>query len=109
MERGRKMHKIQVGQRLRIAIEALGLRQVEVARSLGVTPSKLNNWLRGDNYPPHMFIVRLRQRYNITSDWLLSGEIAGLPGPLADDLWRLALASPPGSMVAADLGDEKMT
>ena len=37
------MHKIYVGARLRLTIEALGLQQIDVARKFDVSPSKLGN------------------------------------------------------------------
>ena len=88
------MHRIEVGQRLRIAIEALGLTQTEVAASIGTSPSGMGNWLRGDSYPPPIAMVRLHKRYNITPGWLLVGELAGLPSALAADLWKAVPASP---------------
>ena len=87
------MHKIEVGNRLRLAIEALGLSQAQVARTLGMTPSKLHNYIRGDNYLPHLAIVALGDRYNITADWILRGQVAGMASPLADVLWQAASAS----------------
>lgn len=87
------MHKIEVGGRLRLAIEALGKSQAEVARAMGVSPTKLNNWLRGDNYPSNLVIVALCDRYNITADWLLRGAVSGMASPLADALWGAASAS----------------
>ena len=88
------MHRILVGQRLRIAIEALGLTQIEVAAAIGTSPSGLGNWLRGDSYPPPIAMVKLHRRYNITPGWLLVGELSGLPSGLAADLWKSVQASP---------------
>lgn len=87
------MHRTLVGSRLRITLEALNLSQADVARIFEVSPSKLGNWLRGDNYPNEWFLVRFCERYNITSDWILRGVVAGVASPLADDLWRLGEAS----------------
>lgn len=95
------VHKVQVGERLRLAIEALGLTQAAVARSLGVSPTKLGNWIRGDNYPPPLILVQLADRWNITSDWLIRGKIAGTASPLADELWKSASALEEEKSVAA--------
>jgi transcriptional regulator with XRE-family HTH domain len=44
-------HKIFVGKKLRLAIDALGLTQAEFFRRSKTAPNKLHNYLRGDNYP----------------------------------------------------------
>lgn len=95
------VHKVQVGDRLRVAIEALGVTQIEVARSIGISGSRLHNWIRGVHYPDPLEIVKLAQRWNITADWLLRGEIAGTVSPLADALWKSVSASEEGPKAAA--------
>lgn len=87
------LHKVQVGDRLRVAIQALGISQAEFARSLSVEPNKLGNWLRGDNYPPNLVIVAMSERWTITADWLLRGVVSGMASPLADALWKSVSAS----------------
>ena len=82
------VHKIQVGRRLRAAIEALGFSQTDVANLLDIAPSKLGNWLRGDNYPSEWFIKRFCDRYGVTTDWIYRGIVTGMPSPLADRLWK---------------------
>jgi transcriptional regulator with XRE-family HTH domain len=82
------VHKIQVGRRLRAAIEALGLSQTDVANLLDTAPSKLGNWLRGDNYPSEWFIKRFCDRYGVTTDWIYRGIVTGMPSLLADRLWK---------------------
>jgi transcriptional regulator with XRE-family HTH domain len=82
------LHKAQVGRRLRAAIETLGITQTEVAKALGVTPSKLGNWLRGDNYPTAWFVKRFCDRYGITTDWIYRGIVSGMSSHLADELWK---------------------
>ena len=89
-------HKQLVGARLRQAIKAVDATQSEVARALGISPSKLGNWLRGDNYPDIMALVRLRNRYGITLDWVLAGAVAGLPKGVADCLPAAAKADAAG-------------
>ena len=87
------MHKIYVGARLRLTIEALGLRQIDVARQFDISPSKLGNWLRGVNYPETVALIKFCDRYNLTMDWFLRGQTGGVAGTLADTLWRLDVAS----------------
>lgn len=91
-------HRRRVGSRLRVAIEATGKSQVEIARQFGVSPSKLGNWLRGDNYPDEMFLSRFCERFNISMDYLYRGQVAAaMAGPVADALWAAerALGSDP--------------
>lgn len=90
-----KLHKAQVGRRLRAAIEVLGLSQTEVANALGVTPSKLGNWLRGDNYPAAWFLARFCDRYGITTDWIYRGIVTGMAKGLADSLWASEQSASP--------------
>lgn len=87
------MHKALVGSRLRLAIEALGLKQNAVASFLEISPSKLGNWLRGDNYPEWVTLIRFCDRYGVTMDYLLRGQVWAVAGPLGDALSRLEKAS----------------
>lgn len=80
-------HKVQVGRRLREAIEALETTQTAVGEALGVSQSKLGNWLRGDNYPAVWFVKRFCDRYGITTEWIYRGIVTGMRTDLADRLW----------------------
>lgn len=81
-------YKVEVGDRLRIAIQALGLSQAEVSRELSVSPSKLGNWLRGANYPDQWFIKRFCDRYGVTTDWIYRGVVSGAASDVAAALWK---------------------
>lgn len=88
-------HKRDVGSRLRIAIQALGLSQAEVARQLDMSPSKLGNWLRGDDYPNEWKLYLFCTRHNVSADWIYRGQVAAaMAKPLADSLWEAGQASP---------------
>jgi hypothetical protein len=82
------LHKVEVGRRLRAAIDALGLSQTGVASTLDTSTSKLGNWIRGDNYPAAWFVKRFCDRYGITTDWLYRGIVSGIDANLADALWK---------------------
>lgn len=73
----------QVGQRLRLAIEEIMQREEisksEVARRTGTTLSNLNNWIRGDNFPDPLFVVRLYDQFGVTADWIYLERLPGLP------------------------------
>jgi transcriptional regulator with XRE-family HTH domain len=91
---GEAMYKLEVGRRLRVAIEAIGETQAEVARKLHVSPTKLGNWLRGDNYPAHWFLNNFCNRYGVSTDWILRGVVSEGPlGGLAKAIWRADQAS----------------
>jgi transcriptional regulator with XRE-family HTH domain len=100
-------HKVQVGQRLRIAIEAIPASQVSVSKALGVAPSKLGNWIRGDNYPDPWFIYQFCDRYGVTADWIYRGQVSGaMATNLADALWAAEQAlregAPEGATMEGD-------
>jgi transcriptional regulator with XRE-family HTH domain len=77
-----------IGQRLRLAIQTTGRTQKFIADQFDVSPSKLGNWLRGDNYPNQEFVTRFCERYGITTDWIYLGVVSGMPKDLADKLWH---------------------
>lgn len=89
-------HKQLVGRRLRTVFEALGLQQAQVARELNESPQKINNWLRGDNYPSEWFVYRFCARYGITMDYLYRGVVVGMPQALAAELFAKEEASQEG-------------
>jgi transcriptional regulator with XRE-family HTH domain len=88
------IHRKQVGRRLRAAIEAKGITQADVERSLGASASKLGNWLRGDHYPSAFFVTQFCDRYGITTDWIYRGIVSGMDRTLADALWKSEQPSP---------------
>lgn len=74
-------------------MEALGLQPAEVARFLGITTSKLGNWLAGRNYPDEYLVAQFCDRYGVTADWIYRGRVYGLPVELADGLAKASAAS----------------
>ena len=67
-------------------VGVIGGPQSAIAARLGVSKSKLGNWLRGDNYPDPYAMWLLCRHYGVTMDWIYRGEIFGLPVSLADGL-----------------------
>lgn len=100
------VHMAAVGRRLRVAIEALELSQVAVCNELKVSPTKLGNWLRGDNYPDPWFIARFCDRYGITADWIYREVVPGGASAVAGALWRAAQASELAGTVTDHQGDD---
>ena len=98
-------HKQEVGARLDLAIQALGLTQAAVARKFEVAPSRLGNWIRGDNYPDEWFLKQFCDRYNITTDWIYRGVVSSaMAGPVADALFAASAASSEASPEPARRG-----
>lgn len=103
-------HKLQVGDRLRTAIEAVGKKQVEICRMFGVAPSKLGNWLRGEHYPDPWFIVRFCDRFNVSADYFYRGRVSSaMDAPLADALWAAEEEARRGQAAAAAQAPETET
>lgn len=85
-------HRRGVGERLALAREAVGKRQVDWAREYQLSsPSKLANWEAGSHYPAPWFLVRLCEDYGFTMDWFYRGVRAGVSVARADDLRRAAM------------------
>lgn len=85
---GKTQHRKDVGENLRLAIEAVGETQASICRAFKVTPSNLGNWLRGDSYPSEWFVVQFCDRYDISADWIYRGKVSASAAPLADALWK---------------------
>lgn len=85
-------HKQECGLRLRQAIDGVGLRQVEAARIMRVSPSKLGNWLRGSNYPDPFALALFCDATGVTTDWVFRGRLPG---------WASPVGAPPASASAA--------
>ena len=87
-------YKMDVGWRLGVAIEAVGVSKASVARTLGLPQQNISNWLRGDHYPDAFFVYKFCKRYGISADWIYLGEVSGISSTeLADGLWARASAS----------------
>jgi len=63
-----------IEERLKQAREALGLKQTEIARTLGVQSNFLSNIERGAKKPTKELIELFSSRYKINANWLLTGE-----------------------------------
>lgn len=79
-------HKTFVGNNLRVAIDALGISQAEFCRRTGIAPNKLSNYLRGDNYPDPIWLVRVCDEFGLTTDWFYRGARAGVAAGVAANL-----------------------
>jgi transcriptional regulator with XRE-family HTH domain len=63
---------IGIGRRIR---ELRGAeRQIDFAPPLGITQGQLSKMERGETAPPLAMLLRLRERYGVSVDWILTGE-----------------------------------
>jgi transcriptional regulator with XRE-family HTH domain len=80
------LEKRLVGDRLRLAREALGFGLREFARMYKDDHTKLFNWEKGKNYPDLRYVRWLWDNHAINADWIYLGRVSGLPYELAVSL-----------------------
>lgn len=85
----------EVGRRIRLARETLGLRQIEFARRLGIRQSTLANWEAGDRLPDVAVMATAATRFGLSLDWIYTGRLQPAAG-------RLALRTMPNPSPALD-------
>lgn len=71
-----------VGKRITHVREALGQRQAEFARLVGISQQALNNYERGRQRPDIEQAMKICERTGATLDWLYFGDASGLPSRL---------------------------
>jgi DNA-binding XRE family transcriptional regulator len=79
-----------IGDRLRLTREALGLSQAELCRRVGFSPAAWNNAETGDNRIGIDNAIELCKATGVTLDWIFLGHRGGLPQKLAVDIERLS-------------------
>jgi transcriptional regulator with XRE-family HTH domain len=62
-----------LGRRLR-ELRGFDLTQGELAKELGISQSQLSKYERGVAAPPADILFYIKQRFQISIDWLLTGE-----------------------------------
>ena len=67
-----------LGRRLR-KLRGFDLTQGELAKELGISQSQLSKYERGVAAPPADILFFIKQRFQVSIDWLLTGE--GLKEP----------------------------
>lgn len=63
-----------IAERLRYLLETKNLTQVELAHKAGVTKSAISNYVNGNRVPDTFTSLKLAQIFNISMEWLLTGE-----------------------------------
>ena len=62
-----------LGRRLR-ELRGFDLTQGELAKELGISQSQLSKYERGVTAPPADILFFIKQRFQVSIDWLLTGE-----------------------------------
>lgn len=71
-----------IGARIRDVRIARGLTQGALARAVGVSPSRWNNYEQGNRLLPPDLLAKLWQVTGATSDYILFERMEGLPADL---------------------------
>lgn len=78
---------VECGRRLKRTREALGF---SVRRQFAVTTevdqTNLARWELGEVLVPPVYVVRLKDQFGVSLDWIYAGDAGGLPRRLADTL-----------------------
>lgn len=69
-----------MGHRMRIAREALGMTQTQLADGIGISVQGLNNMERGRNKPNMQAMRHLHRIHNVDFNYILHGDYDRLPG-----------------------------
>lgn len=77
---------MEAGRRLAAARRALGLTQETLASALAVSRGTIGNYERGSRGLDLELMGRLKSKYRITSDYLLFGDLYGLPSEIVEQL-----------------------
>jgi class 3 adenylate cyclase len=68
----------ELGQRIRSRRERLGLKQLDIANALQVSPQAVSKWERGENGPDIAILGALSKLLGVSTDWLLDTYRHGL-------------------------------
>lgn len=59
------------GERLRLCMVESGYKQKELAEIIGITPTRLNYWIKDKREPDIPWIRKLAKTLNVTTDYLI--------------------------------------
>ena len=63
----------QIGQRIRMVREKVGMKQSEFASAIGTAQSRLSKWERGEARAPRWAIRVIAESFLVSEEWLLQG------------------------------------
>lgn len=79
-----------VGRRIEIVRQAKNFEtQTEFADRLGVSKSRLNNWMAGGILLPVDFAIQIKKLTGIPLDYIYCGELSGVPADLSLTISKL--------------------
>jgi len=78
-----------VGRRLALTRQAIGLDQGEFAKMAGLKPNTYNQYEKGLYYPSIASMYALKDRFRLTTDWILDDDPSGLPFDLGSAVANL--------------------
>ncbi len=87
-------HMAQIGERLRITREALGLNQDAFSSRAGLHPSAYNQYERGKRLPTVAAAISIADTYDLTLDWIYRGDPSGLKYAVVDAMRAMREAKP---------------
>ena len=88
--------KVETGARLRVARlalkEAYGLSHADFCRTMDITASALSNYETGTNWVSPRLLVRMKKKFGVTTDYVYTGSLEGLPRELVKEIAKLESA-----------------
>lgn len=78
MRRSMSRPFIEIGDRLRLMMEARGVTSGQVAAVLHVKPNRYSNWLTGASEIPKEYVRILSDCYGVSFEWVYWGSQKGL-------------------------------
>ena len=64
----------EIGKRLRLVRERLGITQAEVGEKLGIQSQHVSKYERGETVPTWENLIKLTEVYDVNINWLLTGK-----------------------------------
>lgn len=74
-----RAHK-DLGRRIQLALDRIGMTQTELARQIGTSHPRVNSWINRDVFPDGRFLVLMPKVLRCDAYWLLTGEGGPTPG-----------------------------
>lgn len=99
---------IDMRDRLRLGVERTGVKQAEIARRVGITPQRLNNYINRGTLPDVETLAKLAKALRVSTDWLLgfSGSVPAEVRPIVARLLELDGLEPIRATAIADAVQE---
>ncbi len=93
-----------IAERLKIALDARGLKQADLVRLTGIGKSSISTYLTGDYEPKQRNIYKMAKALNVSEAWLLGEDVPMERGSLDDPMTIPSLAPLPNTVKKPRLG-----